>query len=89
VRQQVESGELSTLAYHMIARRFAPKLLAQYLGMWTFQVKRHLKPATFAKLSREVHERYASFFNMTVEELRSLPDPAAPLHFFRGAVFKT
>jgi hypothetical protein len=88
VRKRVEVGELSTLVYHMEVRQFPPKLLAQYLGMWTFQVKRHLKPRVFDQLPREVLERYASFFNITVEELRSLPDPNAPFRFFHGTKFK-
>jgi len=88
VRKAVEAGKASPLAYHLAIRQFSPKLVAEYLGMWTFRVKRHLKPAVFDRLPRETLERYASFFNMTVEELRSLPDPKVPFRFFHGSNFK-
>ena len=87
-RQKVESGEASTLYYHMEARQFTPKLLAQYLGMWTFQVKRHFKPRVFAQLSAEVLERNARFFRITVEELRTLPDPSVRFRLLRGSTLK-
>ena len=88
-RARVERGEASPLLVHMEARQFDAKLLAQYLGMWTWRVKRHLKPKVFAKLPPEVLQRYADFFNMTVEELRRLPDPNQRLRFERGSNFKT
>jgi hypothetical protein len=87
-RQKVEAGEASTLYYHMEARQFSPKLLAQYLGMWTFQVKRHFKPQVFARLPRGALERYASFFRITVDELRALPDPSVKFRLLRGSTVK-
>lgn len=78
-RGAVERGEKSPLHYHMMVRRFEPALLASYLGLWTFQVKRHLRPKVWEKLPARMHERYAKFFQITVEELKKLPDANAPL----------
>ncbi|MGC4121147.1 MAG: hypothetical protein QM765_42530 [Myxococcales bacterium] len=78
-RERVERGEMSPLHYHMAVRRFEPGLLASYAGLWTFQVKRHLKPKVWAKLSPEIYERYAKLFQITVAELMTLPPPNAPL----------
>jgi hypothetical protein len=88
VRKKVEAGELSTLAFHMAVRQYSPKLLGEYLDMWAFQVKRHMKPQVFARLPQATLERYARFLNMTVEELRTLPDPKLPFRFFHGANFR-
>jgi SAM-dependent methyltransferase len=79
VRERVERGEMSPLYYHMTVRRFTPGLLASYVGLWGFQVKRHLKPKVWAKLSPGIYERYARLFQITVEELKTLPPPNAPL----------
>ena len=88
-RAKVERGEASPLLVHMEARQFDARLLAQYLGLWTWQVRRHLKPKVFARLSPQVLKRYADFFKMTVDELRSLPAPDQRLRFERGSNFQT
>lgn len=80
-RERVERGEMSPLHYHMAVRRFEPRLVASYLGLWTFQVKRHLKPKVWAKLPPAMVERYAGLFQITVEELKTLPALDAPLPF--------
>jgi len=84
-RERVVRGEMSPLHYHMTVRRFEPRLLATYLGLWTFQVKRHLKPKVWAKLPAEMYERYAKLFQMTVEELKQLPATDAPLPLEKAA----
>ncbi|HEY3450956.1 MAG TPA: hypothetical protein VGK67_31660 [Myxococcales bacterium] len=77
-RARVERAEMSPLHYHMAVRKFEPGLLASYMGLWTFQVKRHLKPKVWAKLPAETYERYAKLFQITVDELKTLPAPNAP-----------
>ena len=72
-RERVERGEKSPLYYQLEYRQFTPGLLAKYLGMWTFQVRRHLKPAVFAKLKPEQLKPYADFFHITVDDLKVLP----------------
>jgi len=46
-------------------------LLAKYAGKWQWQVRRHMKPEVFAKLSPDLLQRYAGIFNITAEELKN------------------
>jgi len=73
VKKQIKSGALSPLAYHMVKNQMDESLLAQYVGMFKWRVKRHLQPEVFNKLKRPVLEKYASLFGLTVEQF---VDPA-------------
>ncbi|MCB9045434.1 MAG: hypothetical protein H6550_04760 [Chitinophagales bacterium] len=68
---QVKAGELSPIAYYMQKSLMDTAILARYVGKWQWQVKRHMKPAVFNKLSQKMIEKYASVFNITVDELLS------------------
>jgi hypothetical protein len=68
-KQKVLQGKLSPLAYHMVRAMMNVKLLAQYTGFSRLQVKRHLKPDGFNKLSPEELQTYAEALNITVEDL--------------------
>lgn len=68
---KVKAGELSPIAYYMQKTLMDVGLLAKYMGKWGWQVKRHMKPSVFNSLSKETIEKYASVFNITVEELLS------------------
>jgi hypothetical protein len=46
--------------------------VAAYTGFWKWQVKRHLKPAVFARLSEKKMKRYAEVFNVSVEDLKTM-----------------
>lgn len=68
---KVKAGQLSPVAYYMHKCLMDIGLLAQYMGKWQWQVKRHMKPAVFAKLNSKTIEKYAAVFNITVNELLS------------------
>ena len=68
---QVKAGEISPVAYYMQKSLMDIALLAKYVGKWQWQVKRHMKPGVFSKLSTKMLEKYASVFNITVQELQS------------------
>jgi len=70
---EVKEGSRSTLYYHMYAQRMDPVVLAQSVGMFQWRVKRHFKPALFARLSDKVLARYSEALGVTVEELKTLP----------------
>ncbi len=72
--QRVRAGELSPLAYHLEFARMTPGLLAMDAGVWAWRVKRHLRPAIFAKLSPTLLARYAEVLGTDVDTLRSLPE---------------
>ena len=73
VLERVKKGELSPLAYYMNKFMLDPKVLAQYVGLPKWRVKRHLKPRGFNSLDDEALKRYASVFNITVEQLKETP----------------
>lgn len=68
---KVKAGQLSPIAYYMQKCLMDTALLAKYVGKWGWQVKRHTKPSVFKNLDDRLLERYASVFNITVEELKS------------------
>jgi len=71
IEKQVKAGEISPVAYYMNKCLMDVGLLAKYMGKWGWQVKRHMKPAVFNKLGKDTLEKYASVFNITVDELLS------------------
>jgi len=71
IEEAVRQNKVSPLAYFMEKSMMTPGILARYVGKWAWQVKRHLKPKTFAKLSENVLEKYSKVFNVTIEELKT------------------
>lgn len=69
----VKRGEKSPLYYHMYAQRMDPDVLAQSVGMFKWRVKRHFKPAVYARLNETIMQRYGDALGLSVEELRILP----------------
>lgn len=66
---KVKKGELSPIAYFMHKKLMDVSILARYVGKWQWQVKRHFKPSIFHSLNKAILEKYASIFEITVEEL--------------------
>jgi hypothetical protein len=71
-RAEVLAGRVSPLAFHMARNQMDAGLLASYMGLFRWQVRRHLKPAVFARLRPELLERYARTLRTTVEALRDI-----------------
>ncbi len=71
-RQKVLVGELSMLAYFMEKNIMNLKLLTQYTGIPKRKLKKHMKPRIFQTLDREILEKYAEVFNITIEELTDI-----------------
>lgn len=66
---KVRAGELSQLAYQMARHQMDAKLLSGYVGLFCWQVRRHMKPGPFSKLKPAVLARYATVFKISSEEL--------------------
>jgi hypothetical protein len=47
-------------------------IVSAYTGFWKWQVKRHLKPSVFKKLSDKKLQRYAGVFNVSIPELKTM-----------------
>ena len=58
-RERALAGQSSPLEYHMYRARMDVPLLAQACGLWQWRVRRHLRPARFARLSPALRARYA------------------------------
>lgn len=69
-KEQVKNNEVSPICYFMEVSRMDIGVLASYVGMWQWRVKRHFKPKVFAKLSDSVLSKYADSFNITTAELK-------------------
>ncbi len=70
VRQLVIQGKASPIAYYMEKILMEVPMLAAYMEIPKWRVKRHLKSKVFKKIKPETLVKYASVFEITVEELK-------------------
>ena len=47
-------------------------IVSAYTGFWKWQVKQHLKPSVFERLSEKKLAKYAVIFEVSVEELKTM-----------------
>jgi len=71
--ERARAGTGTPLEYHMYTHRMDATLLAQSAGLFRWRVKRHLRPAVFARLPQRTLKKYASALGLTIEELRTVP----------------
>jgi len=76
--RKAQTGEASSLQYHMLANLMDEKFLAAYAGFFVWQTRRHLKPSIFRKLPPKILARYAKALNMAVDQLMKVPDKFVP-----------
>jgi hypothetical protein len=68
--ERVRTGRVSCLHYYMTAHLMDVGLLAAYTHLFRWQVRLHLRPWVFRRLSETTLRRYARLFNVEVEILR-------------------
>jgi hypothetical protein len=71
--EQIQAGKRSPLAYHMARNLMNVGLLASYAGLSRWRVRRHLKPAGFRRLDRNMLKRYADIFGISPDALQKFP----------------
>jgi hypothetical protein len=71
-KQKVLNNEASPILFFMEYRLMDISIVASYTGFWQWQVKRHLKPAVFNRLSEKKLQKYAEAFNVSVEQLKTM-----------------
>ena len=71
-KKQVLNGEVSPICYYMELNKMDLTILASYVGMWKWRVKRHFKPSVFAKLSDKNLQKYADTFEISIAELKNI-----------------
>ncbi len=69
IRQKVNDGLLSPIAYHKEKQMLDTGMLAGYVDYPTFLVNLHMKPWFFKRLSEKQLQRYANAFRITLDEL--------------------
>ena len=71
-KQQVLNNEASPLLFFMEYRLMDIGILSDYTGFWKWQIKRHLKPKVFKKLSDRKLKKYAEAFNVKIEDIKTM-----------------
>ena len=71
-KQKVLSNEASPLLFFMEYRLMNIAIVAAYTGFWKWQVKRHMKPQYFNKLSERRLNKYAEVFNTSIDDLKTM-----------------
>ena len=71
-REKVIKKEASPLLYFMELRLMDVPIVAAYTGFWNWQVRRHMKPEIFGRLSDKKLRKYAETFEVSVEHLKTM-----------------
>src|SRR5690554_209921 len=69
-KERMERGETSPIEYYMELNKMDLAILASYVGMWKWRVKRHFNPKIFKKLSHKTLQKYAEVFDIPINELK-------------------
>tara|TARA_R110000851_G_scaffold74253_7_gene163924 strand:- start:7477 stop:7890 length:414 start_codon:yes stop_codon:yes gene_type:complete len=69
-KQRVKNHKVSPLEYYMELHKMDLPILASYVGIWKWRVKRHFRPAVFKNLNNKILQKYADVFDITIEELQ-------------------
>ena len=71
-RQKVMNKEASPILFFMEYRLMDIGIVAAYTGFWKWQIKKHLKPIVFEKLSDKKLQQYAEAFNISIGDLKTM-----------------
>lgn len=67
--EKIKAGKASPIMHFMAQNQMNITLLADYVELSKWKVKRHLRPKVFNKLKKEQLEKYAKIFNISTDEL--------------------
>jgi len=70
----IRSGKASPLLFHMVRNQMDAALLARYVRLSRWRVKRHLRAKHYAQLTAELRQRYAAVFRISEDTLDLLPE---------------
>lgn len=68
-KTKILAGKASPIMYYMAKCQMNVALLAEYMELSKWRVKRHLKPRGFKKLKTDQLETYAKVLGVTVDHL--------------------
>jgi hypothetical protein len=69
-RQRVLNNVSSPTDYYMELHKMDVSVLASYVGIWQWRVKRHFKPSVFKNLNSKLLQKYADVFEISIDELK-------------------
>jgi hypothetical protein len=69
-RQRVLAGKVSPIAYFMEKNLLDPLNLGMMAGISMWRVKWHLRPGVFKRLNDRTLQKYATAFNITIDQLK-------------------
>lgn len=71
-KQRVLDNTTSPIEYYMELHKMDLPILASYVGLWKWRVKRHFKPKVFNKLSHKMLQKYAAVFDISIDQLKNI-----------------
>jgi len=71
-KNRVSENKTSPIEYYMELHKMDIPILASYVGLWKWRVKRHFKPSVFKKLNNKILQKYADVFEISIEQLKSI-----------------
>lgn len=71
-KHDVAANNVSPIVYYMELHKMDVQILASYVDIWKWRVKRHLKPKIFRKLSDNILQKYADVFEISIKELKNI-----------------
>ncbi len=71
---RVRKNKTSPIEYFMYRKWMDPLTLAQVMGLYRWQVRRHFKPRVFKMLDDRTLSEYARVFGVSVDALKSFPE---------------
>ena len=70
-KEDIKNNISSPIVYFMEVHKMDWTTLSGYVDMWQWRVKRHCKPSVFKKMSDKVLLKYATAFDISLEELKN------------------
>lgn len=71
-KAKVLNNETSPIEYYMELHKMDVSILANYVGLFKWQVKNHFKLKKFNKLSEKKLKRYANVFEISINQLTDI-----------------
>ena len=71
-KKRVLQNKASPIEYYMELHKMDLPILASYVGLWRWRVKRHFKPSVFKKLNNKILQKYADVFEISIEQLKNI-----------------
>jgi hypothetical protein len=69
LQEKIDQGEINAIGYYMVLEDLTVSELASRAGLFAWTVRRHLKPSNFKSVGDRALKKYATVFNVPVEDI--------------------